>query len=197
MSTRRRITKKQLIYGGIGAIVAATIVIWAFALFGPSPAPAEPEPTTDTSQEVPVESADDEVPLDDVPAEDAPSIDPSTVSRIDVEPLSLSVAYIRGVPGFGFSVERTASGTRYVAFSSESLIGTKCTDDEGIFASIIVAPTADEAPTITATETVDGTSYGLSLPDDTCTADTALFAQYQAAFRDAFSLLQRLSDDTV
>ena len=198
MAKRKRLTKKQLIYGGIAALVAATIVIWLFAFFGPSPqtaAPAAQERRDTVSEEAPAESSE---PLDDVPAEDpVPTIDPSTVARIDVEPLELSVAYVRGVPGFGFSVERTANGTRYVEFSSESLIGTKCTDDVGAFASIIVDPTDQDTPTVSQTKVVGGTTYGLSLPDDTCTADAALFVQYQAAFRDAFSLLERLSADTV
>lgn len=197
MASRRRLTKKQLTYGIVAAVVALTLAIWLFAFFGPSPQTAAPA-SDETTQEAPATTPDDEQPAEDVPVE-APvsTIDPATVSRIEVEPLGLSVAYVKGVPGFGFSVERTASGTRYVEFSSESLIGTKCTDDEGAFASIIVNPSDQDTATLSETKKLDDTTYGLSLPDDTCTADAALFTEYQAAFRDAFSLLERLSDDTV
>ncbi len=194
---KRRLSKKQLTYGIIAGLIAVTISIWLFAFFGPSPQTAAPA-AEESSEEAAEAPAEESQPLDDVPAEEpAATIDPSTVSRIEVEPLELSVAYVRGVPGFGFSVERTASGTRYVEFSSEALIGTKCTDDEGVFASIIVNPTNQDTPTLSETKKLDDTTYGLSLPDDTCTADEALFAGYQNAFRDAFSLLERLNTDTV
>lgn len=197
MRKQRRFTKKQITYGVIASLVAVTIAIWLFAFFGPSPQTAAPA-ADDTTQEATDTPAEEEAPAEAIPEEvPAATIDPSTVSRIAVEPLELSVAYVKGVPGFGFSVERTASGTRYVAFSSEALIGTKCTDDEGVFASIVVNPSEQDTPTVTETKKLDDTTYGLSLPDDTCTADTTLFTQYQAAFRDAFSLLERLSDDTV
>jgi hypothetical protein len=197
---KRRLTKKQVTYGIIGAIVVMTISVWLFAFFGPSPqtvAPAsEVDVTNQESQNTPAEQEDERaIPTTDVEAE--PTIDPANISRIEVKPLELSAAYVRGIPGFSFSVDRTASGTRYVEFQSESLIGSQCTDDKGAFASIIVNPSNQDGPALTITKVIDGTTYALSLPDDTCTSDVTLFKQYQSAFRDAFALLERLDADTV
>jgi hypothetical protein len=121
------------------------------------------------------------------------AIDPSSVSTIDIQPLSLQVAYVKGIGGFEYVVKRSASGTQYVEFTSPQLVGTKCTNDSGAFASIIQNPSKDEAVTIDQSQSLDGTRYGLSLSDDTCTGDTDLLKKYQASFRDAFSLLKKTS----
>lgn len=123
---------------------------------------------------------------------DASTIDPAKVTTIDIAPMSIIVSYMKGVGGFDFEVLRTSGGTKYVQFSSPKLVGTKCTNDEGVFASIIEAPTADEAATLAKTTTVDGTTYGLSLADATCTPDAGLLKQYQDAFSEPFSLLKKM-----
>ena len=121
-----------------------------------------------------------------------PTVDPTTVLTVAIEPMTISVPYIRGVDGFDFQVLRTPSGTKYVQFSSEKLVGTKCTNDQGQFASIIENLSTDEAATVAKTITVDGTSYGLSLADATCTRDSDLLKQYQNAFSEPFSLMKKM-----
>jgi len=194
---KKRFSKKQITYGAVGAVVALTLGVWIFAFFGPSPSsgptasePAVTDTATTTNEEV-------VTPVVDAPVESAElTIDPTTVSRIDIEPLEISVAYVRGIPGFGFLVERTASGTQYVSFSAEALIGTKCTDDKGVFASIIVNPSEQDSPTVTKNISVGGVRYGFAPSEDACTSNTTLFTQYQVAFRDAFPLLQAMNAST-
>lgn len=136
------------------------------------------------------EAANETPDASDTPS--APALDPATVGSIDIEPLELTVSYVKGINGFEFEVLRTARGTRYVEFRSPDLIGTKCTDDEGTFASILENPTDDEAATISNKTTVDGQSYGLSLAGASCTSDTKLLANYQESFTDAFTLLKKM-----
>jgi len=88
---------------------------------------------------------------------------------------------------------RTADSTEYVDFSAPELVGTKCTDDKGVFVSIIQNPSTDEgSATISKTVTVGEDSYGLSLASETCTSDVELLKQYQTSFSDAFTLLKSL-----
>lgn len=192
----RSFTMKQklvAIVSAIAVLIVAAIVVWWLAF---QRSQAEPDPFITTPQSQPeTEAPTEAAPTEETPVPDeAPesSIDPATVSTVDIEPLGISVSYVRGIPGFEFLVQRTADGTQYVEFASEEVAGTKCTDDIGVFASIIVTPSEQDSATITDEVTVDGMVYGLSLPDATCTADTELFAQYQASFKDAFSLLSKL-----
>ena len=106
--------------------------------------------------------------------------------------MSITVSYVKGVGGFEFEVHRTPSGTQYVDFKSSDLVGTKCTDDEGIFATILESPGSDEQATLTKTIKLDGTTYGLSLAATTCTSDTTKLSAYQQSFNDAFSLLKKM-----
>lgn len=196
----RSFTQKQKIVAIISAVavlLVAALVVWWLAF---QRSQSEPDPFISSSQnqdetQTPTPKADE--PTEEAPvAEETPAstIDPATVSTVDIEPLEITVSYVRGVPGFGFLVQRTADGTEYVEFASEEVAGTKCTDDTGVFASIIVSPSEQDGATITDEVTVDGTVYGLSLPDATCTSDEALFAQYQASFKDAFSLLSKIEE---
>lgn len=116
--------------------------------------------------------------------------DPSTVSTLDVTSMSIRVAYVKGIGAFEYEVQRAANSTRYVEFRSEALVGTKCTDDKGTFASILVNPTADEKTTLSKTIQVGDMTYGLSLAETTCTSDSETLRQYQQSFSDAFSLLK-------
>ncbi len=120
-------------------------------------------------------------------------VDPQKVATIDVTPLSLTVSYIKGVGGFEYQVLRTPGGTKYVEFKSSDLIGTKCTDDSGTFASILVNPGSAESATLAKTVKVDGDTYGLSLADGTCTSSPDKLKAYQQSFSDAFSLLKKSS----
>jgi len=119
------------------------------------------------------------------------TLDPATVKTIDITPMSLTVSYVKGIAGFEYEVLRTPSGTQYVEFRSTSLVGTKCTDDAGAFASILANPQNDENATLTKTTTIDGTKYGLSLAGNTCTSDATKLKEYQDSFSNAFSLLKK------
>ncbi len=123
---------------------------------------------------------------------DQPAIDPELVSTVTVEPMSIVVSYLKGVGGFDYEVLRTPDGSKYVQLSSPRLAGTKCTNDVGVFASIIDSPTEDEGTTLAKQVTVDGMTYGLSLSDPTCTSDPALLKQYQDAFIEPFTLLKKM-----
>lgn len=139
----------------------------------------EPEPVETTEPE---ETNTEEV-----------TIDPATVSTIDITPMAITVSYVKGIGGFSFQVYRSADGTRYVEFSTEELAGTKCTDDTGVFASILEDPKDETSGTLDQKVTVDGTLYGLALPSDTCTNDASLLEEYQTSFSDAFPLLKKMN----
>lgn len=126
---------------------------------------------------------------EDQPTE--PAVDPATLSSVDIEPMSITVFYTKGTPGFDFVIKRSADRTQYVEFSSPNLVGTKCTNDEGVFASIIKNPTDSQAQTIFAQKkTVGSDEYGLSLAGKNCTSDEALLDTYQKAFTQGFSQLK-------
>ncbi len=122
---------------------------------------------------------------------DAEKLDPSTVATITVEPMAITVSYVKGAGGFSYEVGRTADGRRLVSFSSEALVGTKCTDDAGVFVSILQSPNENEKATVSKTTVVDGTTYGLSIASSTCTSDSAALKKYQDSFSQAFSLLKK------
>jgi len=121
-----------------------------------------------------------------------PELDPTTVATIDIVPMTITVSYVKGVGGFEYQVLRANNGTRYVEFSSAELVGTKCTNDVGIFASIIENPTENENTALAKTTIVDDVKYGLSLADATCTSNPSALQEYQKSFSDAFSLLKRI-----
>jgi len=156
------------------------------------------ETTTDTSQEsTDVTDSDASTDTDTEPAPKpdtsvTPAVDPATLSSVVVEPLGVTVFYSKGVPGFDFVVKRTAAQTQYVEFSTAALVGTKCTDDEGVFASIIKNPGDNERQTTTQIIQVGNDTYGLTLAGAGCTADAALLTEYQTAFTDGFKSLTTL-----
>lgn len=119
------------------------------------------------------------------------TLDPATVGSIDIAPMAITVSYVKGVGGFEFEVHRTPSGTQYVDFLSADLVGTKCTDDQGVFATILESPASDEQATLSKTIKLDSTTYGLSLATTTCTGDATKFSAYQQSFSDAFNLLKK------
>lgn len=194
-------SKKTLVIGGIilavVLLIVGTIVLLNMFNSGKSdPYKQEsissqqettPEPTENTN--TPVKDEDKATPTEDT---DASTLDPDTVKTVDVVPMSLTVSYVKDIGGFEYAVMRTSSGTQYAEFSTPELVGTKCTDDEGVFASIIQDPSANDSSTLSKTVTVDGTKYGLSLADETCTKDPTLLKQYQKAFSDAFTMLKKL-----
>lgn len=153
--------------------------------------------TSDTSKNTPVtKDTKTETDITETDAtskeEKTPSVDPATLNSIDVEPLGVKVFYSKGTPGFEFSVLRAADKTQYAQFTSSDLIGTKCTDDEGVFASIIQNPSENDAQTISQTVEVGDDTYGLSLASAGCTSNTELLTIYQDGFKNGFAHLSSL-----
>jgi cytoskeletal protein RodZ len=148
----------------------------------------EPQATTEPD----VDATADE----SVAAAPEAEIDRTNISTIDITPLDISVAYVKGIPGFEFFVQRATNGTQYVEFSSEDLKGTKCTDDQGIFATIVKNPSEIEAQSLTATQKVGVDTYGLSLSEATCTSDAELLDRYQTSFAEAFSLIEAITEES-
>jgi len=147
----------------------------------------QPETTQETTKPEPEKENSDEA------MTPASALDPSTVSTIDIQPLDLTVSYVKGIPGFEYQILRTAQGTKYAELTNEAIKGTKCTDDTGVFASIIVSPGDAEAPTLDAKTVVEGTTYGLSLASNTCTNNQELLDKFQSSFSSAFSLLKKMA----
>jgi hypothetical protein len=148
-----------------------------------------PVSTETTETETPAETTTDEESTTEETT--APVVDPATLTSIDIEPMAITVFYTKGTPGFEFAVKRTADRTEYVEFSSPDLVGTKCTNDGGVFASIIKNPAASEdQTTLSQKVTVGSDIYGLSLAGENCTSNTDLLEEYQTAFTNGFSQLK-------
>ena len=99
-----------------------------------------------------------------------PEVDPATLGTIDIEPAGLTVSYVKGVGGFQYEVKRASQGRKYLELSNESLIGTKCSNDTGVFVSIVESPNDSEKGSVAKTVVVEGTTYGLSVASPTCTS---------------------------
>ena len=198
--------KQRIIISIIGIIIVAVITIVLIRTLTPNKIDpyvmrddVEVSSTTD-QQPVDTPPPATEAPADGTDAKQTPdtdtteesSLDPGTVATIDIEPMDLTVSYVKGVGGFSFEVKRTPGGSQYVEFSSESLAGTKCTNDTGVFATILEDPTSGDDSTIAKTVSVGDTKYGLSLAAPNCTADSAKLQAYQQSFSDAFSLLKKM-----
>ena len=149
-----------------------------------NPSPSKPSTSTD--------DGDKNSATNNNQSSSATNLDPSTVATIDVPPMNITASYVKGIGAFEYEVLRTPNGTQYVEFRSTDLVGTKCTNDQGAFASILASPTDDEASTLSQKTVVSGTTYGLSLPNSTCTSNPDLLAKYQKSFSDAFTLLKKM-----
>ncbi|HEY8886356.1 MAG TPA: hypothetical protein VIM31_02530 [Candidatus Microsaccharimonas sp.] len=190
------------IQGKRGLIVAIVVLGIVLLVVGAivltkKPNQSSTTPSTNTSKDV--TTAKDTTTETDTPESTAtptdatnPTVDPATLTSIDIEPLSVTVFYSKGTPGFEFTVLKTADQTQYVEFTSSDLIGTKCTDDQGAFASIIKNPSTNEAQTTSQTIKVGSDTYGLSLASAGCTANSDLLAQYQTGFKNGFASLKAL-----
>lgn len=119
------------------------------------------------------------------------AIDPALVATVTIEPLAITVPYLKGTGGFTYEIVRTANGKQTVEFRNDDLKGTKCTDDQGTFAAIAKDPSAAEQETLAKKVTVDGVVYGLSLSAATCTDNPDLLADYQESFSTPFALLKK------
>ena len=195
--------RKLLIFGAVTGLVIVGVVVTIFAL---SRIGTDNNAANDPYIQREENDATESLPQDDglgelsdagtEPASPAENLDPESVSSVVIEPLGIVVSYVKGIAGFEYAIYRTNDGTQYVEFMSAELAGTKCTDDAGVFATILKNPPAEtDAATAELEKQLNGDTYALSLPDDTCTSDEALFAQYQAAFRDAFGLLALIESD--
>lgn len=200
----KRISKSKrrlLILGlAIGLLIVGVLVA-VFAMSGTGiDNNAETDPYVQSDENESTESSpQEEAELPEtIPEPDsaATNLDPESVSSVTIEPLGIVVSYVKGIAGFEYAIYRTNDGTQYVEFMSAELAGTKCTDDTGVFATILKNPPSEtDAATAELKKELNGDFYALSLPADTCTSDEALFAQYQAAFRDAFGLLALVESD--
>jgi hypothetical protein len=188
---------RKKLFTALAIIGALLLIVVAFWMLNNKPDDTSSDAANTTDKDSPAiseEANKTDEPVKSTPVETStePAIDPATVSTVAIEPMTVNVTYLKGVGGFDYEVLRTPSGTKYVQFSSSKLVGTKCTDDEGAFASIIDTPAANESATVAKTVTVDGTTYGLSLVDATCTSDAELLKQYQNAFSEPFHLLKKM-----
>lgn len=178
-------------------VVAVTVLVVLLLAIGAVATIRSLNQSEDSSQKTTAVEEDAEVTANDTPAQTEPqvapetTIDPSTTDQLTIAPMGIAVSYVRGVGGFEYQILRTANGTRFVEFSTGSLVGTKCTNDTGVFVSILESPDATESATLAETVTLDDTTYGLSLADATCTSDAEALKTYQQSFVDAFSLLKK------
>lgn len=199
--------RKTVTIIAIAVLVITVVFVWWLAL-KPSSDDTNKPASQDSSQSSDNNNDDKlEVPSDDNSKEDdpdgtknegddkEPEVDLSSFSSLVITQLKIEVFYAKGIGGFSYQILRTPGGTQYIDFSSEDLIGTKCTDDKGVFASILKNPSAAEEATISASTKVESDSYGLSLPAATCTSEAELLAQYQAAFKSGFSSLRVAKDE--
>lgn len=189
-----------------GLIVSIVVLVLTIAVVGAIVYGQRPNNDTSNTSSSNTDSNDDNntnnpdgdsgsgTPAPSIPDQDGDTnIDVSKFAFIDVEPLEIRVAYENVIPSFEFFIKRTSIGTRYVEFTYDKLIGDKCTNDEGVFMSIIENPsTPEDLSTISKTTVVDGTTYGMTLESDTCTNDKALLSKYQNAFSDGFTLLEAM-----
>lgn len=181
----------------IVVLVITLLIVGSIMLLRNNSKPDKTTTTTETSQAKPETTKDGtSTETDDTDASKATTpdaIDPETLTSVDVEPLGVTVFYSKGTPGFDFAVKRTADRTLYAEFTSSNLVGTKCTNDEGLIASIIKNPTSSEdQTTVSQTVKVGADTYGLSLAGKGCTSDAGLLTEYQAAFTNGFPSLKAL-----
>lgn len=186
----RKLVTTIVVIGVLLLVVAGVAIVKSMA----QPGPATPADTAQKDTPTVNDKADSTggPAVVEGTAATEPPVDPAQTLSLDIEPMSITVSYMKSIRGFDFEVLRSTSGTKYVQFSVAKLVGTKCTDDKGQFASIIENPSADEATTLAKMVTVDGAEYGLSLAGTTCTNDTGLLMQYQNAISGAFSLLKKM-----
>lgn len=201
------LSKRAILVSAIVVLLIAVVTVWVINYAQPEEADPDTVKTPSSSQgkdESPSEQDknpdNSDTDGDDVKGDDGdknantevPNLDPATVGNLDIEPLGVTIAYVKGVGGFEYEVRRTPSGTQYADFKSEELVGTKCTNDTGVFASILVSPKADEQSTLSKKVEVDGVTYGLSLASTACTSNIDLLKAHQDSFSEAFGLIKKI-----
>lgn len=189
-----RIRSKRGLIVAIVVLAVVLLFVGAVALTKKTNQPAA-TPSTNTSKDATAtKNTATETDTTDTSAATTtqPSVDPASLKSLDIQPLGVTVFYSKGTPGFEFTVLKTADQTQYVQFTSTDLVGAKCTNDQGAFASIIKNPSTSETQTTSQTVTVGSDTYGLSLASASCTANPDLLAQYQTGFKNGFSSLKAL-----
>ena len=180
------------------AVVLIGVGITAFAInANKSTPPTSTDVSSDKSPDITKDAPSTDNDTESTPDKNEPTevkkADPATLTSVAIEPLGITVFYTKGTPGFDFSIKRAANKTQYVEFTSTDLVGTKCTNDEGLIASIIKNPSSNEdQATISQTIKLGSDTYGLSLAGKGCTSNAALLDEYQSAFRDGFSSLSTM-----
>lgn len=175
-------------------LVIVLLIVGAVVLAKKMNQPSTTDTTNTSKQATPTKDSATDTTDTSSPTADAPTsaADPDTLTSVDIEPFGVTVFYSKGTPGFEFTVLKTANQTQYVQFTSSDLVGTKCTNDQGEFASIIKNPSTDESQTTSQTVKVGNDTYGLSLASAGCTSNPDLLAQYQAGFKNGFASLKAL-----
>jgi len=181
--------RARLIITGI-VLVLVVLAVCGIVLAKRGETPAEPALMPTETKQADATGATKPAPSSD--EDEVVLADPETLSTVDIEPLGVTVSYTKGIQGFSYEVKRTTKSTQYVEFSAEELTGTKCTNDQGLFATIIKDPSTTDEATLAQTTKVADVSYGLSLAGKGCTVDAALLEQYQTAFSEGFSSLKAL-----
>ena len=190
-----RIQRKTAVTVIIIAVVVILLIALAVILTKKHTQPAtvvtsDSSKQSDTKKDTTTET--DSTDATPTPQSTPPTVDPSTLTSVDIAPLNLKVSYTKGTPGFEYAVKKTADNTQYIEFTSADLIGTKCTNDEGVFAMITKNPSSADQATISQTAKVGEDTYGLSLASASCTANNDLLQQYQSGFKNGFSSLTSL-----
>lgn len=197
MKRRRAVSKKWLYSIIAAAVLLVGVVVLSLSLKGDSADNKTTQEESSKQQSHPEDEQSNQSSLDDdtdKPAEDGPvtDIDPALIGSTDIAPAGLTVSYMKGVGGFEYEVLRAEGGRKYIELRNSELIGSKCDNDAGAFASIIETPSESEQGTLAKTTVVDGVKYGLSLALPTCTNNESLLKSYQDAFSKPFSLLKKL-----
>ena len=184
--------KKLIITITILAALLVLIGVGLALLLRPTKLPTHVDAPSTSKQTVPTRDTTNVTPSDAPTSSIGPAVDPQLLKSIDIQPLAITVFYSKGTPGFEFSVLKTADKTQYVQFTSPNLVGTKCTDDQGTFASIIKNPSSNETQTVNQIVKVGGDTYGLSIASAGCTGNSDLLTLYQTGFKNGFSNLKSL-----
>lgn len=186
------IQRRKILIVTIIVLAVVLVVVVVSLLLGQARKPANITAPVSSKQTPPSKEVKNPTESDTPVDTTQPVVDPATLASVAIEPLAITVFYLKGTPGFEFTVLKTADKTQYVQFTSPDLIGTKCTNDQGDFASIIKNPSSSETQTTTQTVKVGSDTYGLSLASPGCTGNTELLTKYQTGFKNGFSNLKTL-----
>lgn len=189
----RSVQKTRLIVTAIALFVTigvVTAIVWWSQHERQTGSIIQQEDNSQTIQE-PVPDPNPSPAPDPTDNEPTSNVNKENAEELVIEPLDIVMYYDKNLLGFEYRILRTVEGTQYIEFSTERLVGNKCTDDKGVFASFIKNPSTEEDRSTLSQETqVNGDTYGLSLTGESCASDLALLETYQNGLADYFSLLK-------